>query len=78
MTLIANSNNRFLLQFVAFVFRLFGEPTLIQENSPQGEALELLEDAAMLRLMNEADRTQKVPIDTILSVLQQKGGASVA
>jgi hypothetical protein len=78
MTLTANSNNRFLLQLVAFLFRLFGEPVRIEEADLQGEALERLEDAAMLRLMNEADRAQKVPLENILSVLRKDNNASVS
>jgi hypothetical protein len=78
MTLTANSNNRFLLQLVAFLFRLFGEPVRIEEVDLQGEALERLEDAAMLRFMNEADRTQKVPLENILSVLRKDNNASVS
>lgn len=77
MTLIANSDNRFLLNIVAFLFRLFGEPVRINDAIPQDEALERLEDAAMLRLMNEADRSQKVPIKNILSVLQTGSTPSV-
>ncbi|MEY4927031.1 MAG: hypothetical protein RI894_1467 [Bacteroidota bacterium] len=78
MTLTANSNNRFLLQLVAFLFRLFGEPIRIEETEQQGETLERLEDAAMLRFMNEADRSQKVPLDNILSVLRKDNNASVS
>jgi hypothetical protein len=77
MTLTANSNNRFLLRLVAFLFRLFGEPVHIGDAVPQGEALELLEDAAMLRFMNEADRAQKVPLENILSVLRKDNNVSV-